>query len=907
MNFDLTPKPIVIDMDEDIRNQIYEAYDKYLKYKSKKELMQVVELICENPELPNRKELFDLDLGNNQTVFDYILTLDGSFDYENAKYLAQYPEYVMKAIKQGKLSILKGQNEDAFFIKINDKTLIEYLIETNNFEDIWFYSIKTHTEIVDILKRHNQTRLLQYVGEDILFSNYDENRKVIDYLLENNTLYSSSVNNIVNHDEIYEYLINYNKLELLETLSPEVLMKERQGKTILSILLESGYSPIVHDIQDKEIVKTFLRYGKLNALENITLDVAFMDVDGTDKKLFEYLAKHGVICHGVVNQAFKRKQNLEEIVRILEENNALTALQMFSEKELIQTYGTDKTLLEKLLENNLYILEDEFKTKEAFNVLLKYNRYDLLTHSSEEVLLETLPNGKKLYEELIEKGYGINTESIVNDEIARKIIETEDEKLLRCLGAECLLSLYDLNRTYLDVILDKAVETKKKSLVGNLRFEDATTNEEAKIIISHVNHGLSGMLADLTLEKLLDDSSGTTLLEELLREDEEITLKLLNNEIKSDLEVATILKLHGIKQKRLKYDSELSPKMKEQYISATLDVYKNMPITEEEEEVLQNFFNVMSDGQTPIEIIDMIAASYQYLFSTNNPYATEIFTLIEIKKQNPNFRIEFGKGAQYSPKNMVITLEDLNPEVFHHELGHAFFHIIGNATVPVEFEELVERLAYSLAIEVKLTNYTEQLNRTTRKVQRHINSNIIIDFERNLDEDEIRLYLESLKDGAIQRYVDRGYNEADVRRIVSQTFSIEEFKKQTTRITRREMLDAILRIEHAELPAIGDYFDGIYRGKYFDGKIRNCITGTRFTGGYGHGSKYYSDDTDLIFNEMLANYSAIMKTSNPQIGSQKLNQYMNPQLVSMIENSYIQMALQQAIIMTNQHEETIKL
>ena len=121
------------------------------------------------------------------------------------------------------------------------------------------------------------------------------------------------------------------------------------------------------------------------------------------------------------------------------------------------------------------------------------------------------------------------------------------------------------------------------------------------------------------------------------------------------------------------------------------------------------------------------------------------------------------------------------------------------------------------------------------------------------------------------------------------------------------MLDAILRIEHAELPAIGDYFDGIYRGKYFDGKIRNCITGTRFTGGYGHGSKYYSDDTDLIFNEMLANYSAIMKTSNPQIGSQKLNQYMNPQLVSMIENSYIQMALQQAIIMTNQHEETIKL
>ena len=106
------------------------------------------------------------------------------------------------------------------------------------------------------------------------------------------------------------------------------------------------------------------------------------------------------------------------------------------------------------------------------------------------------------------------------------------------------------------------------------------------------------------------------------------------------------------------------------------------PKTEE----LQELYNVMNDGQTPLEIIDMMVASYRNLFAQNNPYANEVHAIIEMKKNNPGFHIEFtDDGACYKESKKTIYLEDLNPQVFHHELGHAFFDMRYNKYIPEEF------------------------------------------------------------------------------------------------------------------------------------------------------------------------------------------------------------------------------
>ena len=87
-----------------------------------------------------------------------------------------------------------------------------------------------------------------------------------------------------------------------------------------------------------------------------------------------------------------------------------------------------------------------------------------------------------------------------------------------------------------------------------------------------------------------------------------------------------------------------------------------MQITEEQELLLQELYNVINDGQTPPEIIDMMVASYRNLFAQNNPYANEVHAIIEMKKNNPGFHIEFtDDGACYKESEKTIYLEDLIP------------------------------------------------------------------------------------------------------------------------------------------------------------------------------------------------------------------------------------------------------
>ena len=116
--------------------------------------------------------------------------------------------------------------------------------------------------------------------------------------------------------------------------------------------------------------------------------------------------------------------------------------------------------------------------------------------------------------------------------------------------------------------------------------------------------------------------------------------------------------------------------------------------------------------------------------------------------------------------------------------------------------------------------------------------------------------------------------------------TVEDFIKQSKKIKREEIVDSILRVRHGPFIAIGDYFDGIYKGKFHDGKIPDILGFSNVASAYGHGSKYYEDDYELIFNEMIANYSEIIKSSHPQEGIEELRFFIGNKLVNMIETYY---------------------
>ena len=891
MKFDFTPVEIVYDLDEEIKKKVYALYDKYLKSKTEASLIEFLSYIYETTDTINRREYFDLKLLDGRTVLDYFLDLKYDLTQENAKFIISQEDYLIKALLKGKITFGNDLQEDVLFKDINGKPLLEHLVNSQNFRPFILTCVQTRKEVIDILKRTNNTRYLQYVGEEILFSQFDENQTVMEYLISNGMFDPQMLDTIKHHPEVYDYLIKYKKHGYVGCLSSEILMQEKDGKILLDSLLDNGYRLYALDIINEDMIKILLKYGLEHMLSNVPYDLAFIEVEGTDKKLFEYLTERGILCYEAVAGAIEKKEHIKEVIDILEENGRLFMLQNLDEEQLLETYGRETTLLETLLENHVSLTNMNVTKKETFDLLVAYSRYDELCRSSEEMLLQIMPSGKKLYEELISQRKNIETEGINNEEITDAILNQSDIRLIHCIGTERLLSNYTLNKTYLDIILRFAKEHDRK-ILGYLRYEDATVNEFAKIIIAHTKFGYLHSLKELDKEILLDNSTGTTLLEELLREDEELTTyTILNSELRSDIEIATILKLHGINQRNLTYDEEYKPQYTRRYIQLTIDNYKSMQITEEQEILLQELYTIMNDGQTPPEILDMMIASYRNLFATNNPYANEVTTIIEMKKQNPGFHIEFtDDGACYRETEKTIYLDDLNPQVFHHELGHAFFHMMYNKYMPEEFKDLLRRLNRSTITRIRLENYDRAYHHTSSKVSDRIREKLD-KLNEIYDIDAIEDYLSSFTDGLEERLISKGYNPALVKRILGETYTTQEFLEQEKRIVHGEMLDVMLRVEHSSVQGLGDFFDGIYKGAYHDGTITGILSGARISG-YGHGRSYYSQGIEYVFDEMIANYSAIVKMSGPEEGMKKLEQYLGKELAKLISTTYNQMALQ---------------
>ena len=55
---------------------------------------------------------------------------------------------------------------------------------------------------------------------------------------------------------------------------------------------------------------------------------------------------------------------------------------------------------------------------------------------------------------------------------------------------------------------------------------------------------------------------------------------------------------------------------------------------------------------------------------------------------------------------------------------------------------------------------------------------------------------------------------------------------------------------------------------------------------YGHGVNYYSRGISNVIDEMIANYSEIVKSRNPKEGLRLLREYMGDELVDYLASYY---------------------
>ena len=875
---------------EDVKDKINNLYQKYISSRDKSTLQALIGQINSNMTHPSIRDFLELKI-DNKSIFDVMIQLKIQFTGQAKKYICSQPDLLIKLLETKETEILNHIEEDDLFKEVNGITIFEYIIKNNLVKHFSLVNFKEKHNIIEILKKYNMEEKLKYSNENLMFEKYDENKLVIEYLLENDLLSPYEVEHIKHHPEVVDYIIKYNKTYLLETLNHELLETKRNGKFVLEDVLENGINPIMIMITNDEVVDILLENQKYETLKGINIKHAFKKVPGSNMELFEFLLYHGIVSHNVLTEIYRNTKYANAIYEILKKHHNLNLLSNFGEDRMLLKYGQDETLLETLLKQNQIITAMYYEHEESFNLLLKYNRYEELAKCSEELLMKELPNGKKLYEELIDRGIEIQTTRIKNQQIAKKIIDEKNVEQIFCLSNEVLLSLADLNETYLDKfikILEEQPYLKKEKYLDIIDYM-TSLDEKAKILIIFEKHNI---LKKISIEELLEERNGTTLLEELLKEDKKITInKILTDEVKSNPEVASILKLYGIKQKNIKYEI-VNRNLAEEYTRSNIEELQSLPVIPEYERLLQELFMVMNDGYSDVDLITALVASYRYLLSTNNQFANEIMHLINLKKQEPSFTIEKSKDkSYYNGGNLTIGLESQNISVLNHEVSHALHGMIDSGSIPKGFEELIKKERKSIKRHLMVSIFSKKYSDLRKKIFQHIDRVIMKEYDKSItEEDKIKIqeYLDTLNTKQRELYEQKGYTKQLLDTIFDRTFTVDDYLKQTRKIQREEMYDRIIRTEYPYMAPIGDYFDAIYEGKCYDGKMCDVLGLVKLPGISGHGIDYYKDNTQAMFNEMIANYGTIMKSKNPKEGIEMLRYFIGDELVSMVAQHYIQ-------------------
>lgn len=91
-------------------------------------------------------------------------------------------------------------------------------------------------------------------------------------MLKNKLLTSETIKNIRsnNYDAFIDYLLKYNQEGLLKYLNEDILLKEKEGKTVLEYLIENGIVFDKIEYSNQKVLDILLRNGQFEAFKNVS-------------------------------------------------------------------------------------------------------------------------------------------------------------------------------------------------------------------------------------------------------------------------------------------------------------------------------------------------------------------------------------------------------------------------------------------------------------------------------------------------------------------------------------------------------------------------------------------------------------------------------------------------------------
>lgn len=849
--------------------------------------------LLSNMSLPDFKHYLLIQLDNGRNVLEEISNNKIDISYSSNVQMLNDPDLTRILIQTKNKEGFTFAREKDFLMEIDGKTVLEHLLESNMFERFWISSITSTPLLFELLVKYNKQECIGNISEEQLFHPYEDGI-VLDYLFKNNMIDFTTIGRISSHPEIFNYIIKYNRNSLLEEISEALLSEKLDGKYILDLILEKNLKPSIYNLRNPKLLELIIERDRLDLLSNVSQSSLFMDVPGKEMKLVEYLINHEIIPKECIDAVSRDIDNDNKFYNLLESLDKLNLITKASEAALLKKHG-DKTLFEILVDKNVTFEIPAITKSTMIEMIYNSGKIELLQSCRDVMLLTTLPNGKTVIEELVDRNLLEIKNLIKSEELIKYICDNKIYQLYSLLTTTALLKYKDLNTTYLDQILEEA-QTNKDINITNL-VDDAIWNpiEHAKVRIIYAKHNMHMYLSLLTKEDLLKVRNGIRLIDALLQENPFHNVdKLIPASVRQDVEIAMILKLKGIRQDHIRFES-VTAAIEDEYLTTRREEYEILPLTREQEQLLEGLKQIMSDGLGDPKLISTLIANYRYLLSTGSIYSNEIYHLISIKQNNPEFTYQsIQDGAYFSPNKKKVCMDNTNIDTLNHETGHALFTYLANREMPQGFEELIARLSADPKLLEEVSEYSKKFHKLKDRIEQEVEITFMKSYDESITDEklkEIEEFLNNLNQKEKDKYRKLGYSEDVLDIILGEMYTVEEYLVQDRRIKKHNMVDLILRTQYGPFIAIGDFYDGIYKGQYKGGVLKDS-NGHKISPTFGHGIEYYSRGTEWAFNEMIANYSAIVKSNNSEIGIQQLREHIGEELFILLQDYYQKQILQ---------------
>ena len=869
-----------------------ELYNNYIDTKDESYIKKYINILIENNNLPNIKELYLRKISDDKTILDIIVEKKVFLSHDTGTYIASDLDLIKIFLNQKDTSILTYAKQEILMSMYKGTTLLEYLIKNNMLDKYWINEIKDR-KLIDLLFAYNKVEYLKYASEEVLLMDIEYKKTVLEYLIEHKMVNEDTIKK-VEKPVIYDLLIKYNREDLMEYLSNHVLVIKRHGKTILEKLLDSGIKPELTTIYDETLVKVLIREKEFDLLRHTCSSLLRKRFPKTKVTLFEYLLKKDIVCKDAIDAIKYSISTAQFYLDIVKKCNRLDLLMPFTEKELLNKIG-DETLLELLIKNELYPCNIYNYTEiESVKILYKYNKFEELQNCNSNLLKMKFENGKYLYEELLDRNLEINSRCIEDEDILKVVFSKKIIKAYYKIPVSSQLKIYKNNITYLEEILIEE-KTNKNIDLARLMTLNFDLNQIAKLYEIYAKYDKQNYLPKLDVDDLLQEQNDKKLIDILLNINPELTInKIIPEDVKEEYDIAMILKLRGEKQENIKFES-ITTKLEHEYLSNLRFGYESLTLDEESEELLTELYNIMNDKKSDPYLVYALIASYRNLLFNDNKYSSEVKQLIEIKRNNPEFILKYVKnGAYFSPGQKFIGMDDANIDTLNHEIGHALHHFLTDANIPKEYVNIIEKLSKDKTLLEKTSIYSQRYYELREKISQEVEEYYMKQYDESISEEKIE-EIQGFLDEEITikklKYLKLGYDEQLLDIIFNKVYTVDEYLKQDRRVKKNNMIDLILRTRHSAFLCVADYLDGIYSGKFKSGELFDK-NNQKIKPGYGHGISYYRRGLSSVFSEMIANYSEIVKSKNPEESINILKKYIDEQLIDLIQEYYEKNILQ---------------